>query len=462
MQVYSLVALLFAASVRAVSLDTSSKNSICDAAALIANGEWNYYEGLKYGGTIGMFTYPYYWWHAGEAFGGLIDFYTFCQPSNDTLYRLIYNGMYDQRGSANNYIPANQSMTEGNDDQGVWGLATMGAVERNFTDPSDVSWLELTQAIYNTMNARWDTSTCGGGLRWQIFTWNSGYDYKNSIANGCLFHIAARLARYTGNDSYAQTATKVWDWMENDVQFILQDTSSSGKEELVIYDGAKIANNCGVITKTKWSYTYGIFMAGCAYMYNYTAENGTDSESSVWLERTKDILVSSNYFFNNSIMTEMSCAPGDHCNNDQRSFRSLFSRCLALTAVMAPSTYDDIQPLLEKSAVAAAQSCSGGSDGVTCGENWSVNGWDTKFGLGEQMSALEVIQGLLGSTSAVAAPYTSTNGGSSKSNPDAGLDSSIQTNNNVITVSQKDKAGAGVATAFLLAAILGGAIWMVL
>ncbi|ODQ76852.1 hypothetical protein LIPSTDRAFT_102095 [Lipomyces starkeyi NRRL Y-11557] len=38
------------------------------------------------------------------------------------------------------------------------------------------------------MAGRWDTSTCNGGLRWQIFESNSGYDYKNTISNAGLFY----------------------------------------------------------------------------------------------------------------------------------------------------------------------------------------------------------------------------------------------------------------------------------
>ena len=36
--------------------------------------------------------------------------------------------------------------------------------------------------------------------------------------------------------------------------------------------------------------------------------------------------------------------------------------------------------------------CSGGSDGVTCGQTWNSTTWDGKDGLGEQMSALAIIQ----------------------------------------------------------------------
>lgn len=439
--------LTLVASAVAVEWDADSKESICAAAKLVADGEWNYYEGLKRGGTVGMFTNPYYWWHAGEAFGGLLDYYIYCDKDNSTLKSLIFNGMYHQAGDDYNYIPSNQSMTEGNDDQGVWGLALLEAVERNFTDPEH-SWLSMAQAVYNTMYLRWDTSHCGGGLRWQIFTWNSGYDYKNSISNGCLFHIAARLGRYLQNDTYVEVAEKVWDWVE-----LVGFATYEDGDDLVIWDGADIDVNCTDLSKNRWSYNYGVYMAGCAYLYNYT-------QDEKWLTRASEIVHASTWFFNNSIMYERTCAVGDRCNNDQRSFRSLFSRFLGLTSVMAPSTSDTIRPLLEASAAAAAQSCSGGYDGVTCGENWSVNGWDGKNGLGEQMSALEVMLAVMVNRHDVPAPYDSENGGSSTSNVNAGIGSVDQTNQNLITVTQKDKAGAGALTAIVLAILLGGAIWM--
>ncbi|KAG7191736.1 mannan endo-1 [Scheffersomyces spartinae] len=433
----------------AVSLDVADMNSICSAAKAVANGEWNYYEGLRKGGTVGMFQPPYYWWNAGEAFGGLLLYYSFCELDNSTLERIIYDGMYHQAGEDFNYIPANQSLVEGNDDQGVWGMTIMEAVERNFTDPPDHSWLLMTQAVYNTMNLRWDTLHCGGGLRWQIFTWNSGYDYKNTISNGCLFHIAARLGRYLGNDTYVETADKVYRWME-DVGFL-----HFQGDVLTLYDGAMITNNCSDPTIHKWSYSYGIFMAGCAYLYNATGDD-------IWLTRTQDIWSASSYFFNNSVLTETTCAPY-HCNNDQRSFRCLFARCARLTMLLVPEMYDDIYKLMKTSAEAAAQSCSGGTDGVTCGLDWSVHGWDGVYGLGEQMSALETILSMVvGIKSVDSAPYTSTDGGSSASNPEAGLNTVDHTNQNQITVTGKDKAGAGIITAVCLGVILAGAVWMIL
>lgn len=54
----------------------------------------------------------------------------------------------------------------------------------------------------------------------------------------------------------------------------------------------------------------------------------------------------------------------------------------------------------------------GWNDGVTCGHKWWVEGWDGQYGVGEQMSALEVIQSNL--VERVKGPLSSETGGTSK------------------------------------------------
>jgi mannan endo-1,6-alpha-mannosidase len=110
------------------------------------------------------------------------------------------------------------------------------------------------------MTTRWDTTTCGGGLRWQIYTFNTGYTYKNSVANGCFFNIASRLARYTGNQTYADWAEKIWDW-ETSVGLI--------DDGYNVYDGSSDLTNCSTVDKLQWTYNTGLYMFGSAMMYNY-------------------------------------------------------------------------------------------------------------------------------------------------------------------------------------------------
>jgi mannan endo-1,6-alpha-mannosidase len=158
-------------------------------------------------------------------------------------------------------MPENQTKTEGNDDQGFWGMAVMTAAETLFPNPpaGTPGWVAMAQAVFNLYAGRWDTTTCGGGLRWQIYTWNQGYTYKNSIANGCMFNIGARLARYTGNQTYLDWADKIWDWEES-VGLI-----GSGYE---VYDGSSDLQNCTSVDHLQFSYNQGIYIFGAAIMYN--------------------------------------------------------------------------------------------------------------------------------------------------------------------------------------------------
>lgn len=102
----------------------------------------------------------------------------------------------------------------GNDDQSFWGLSAMLAAESNFQNPpgTEPQWLSLAQAVFNTQaDPDRRDGTCGGGLRWQVLALNNGYSYKNAISNGLFFNLAARLARYTGDESYALHAAETFD-----------------------------------------------------------------------------------------------------------------------------------------------------------------------------------------------------------------------------------------------------------
>ena len=140
----------------------------------------------------------------------------------------------------------------------------MSAAELHFPNPpsSQPSWLSLAQAVFNEQVGRWDTSTCGGGLRWQIYTFNQGYDYKNTIATGGFFQLAARLARYTGNTTYADWADKSWNWMA---------ASPLMTPTYTVYDGSATANNCSDASEILWTYNIGTMLMGSAYMFNYVS-----------------------------------------------------------------------------------------------------------------------------------------------------------------------------------------------
>ena len=263
----------------------------------------------------------------------------------------------------------------------------MSAVEKGFPYPSSnpVQWLSLAEAVFNDQVRRWDTTTCGGGLRWQIFPSNVGYGYKNAISNGAFFQLAARLARYTGNQTYVDWASKTYDWMTN--------VGLIGPRYLV-FDGTNTDDNCAGVNRLAFSYTQGVVLYGAAVLSNYT------NASALWTDRTTNLLSATSLYFTpfpnaSFIMFETPCEREGTCNTDQLSFKAYLSRWLASSAQLVPQIANAVSTLLHASAKGAAASCSGGSDGVTCGQRWYTGSWDGSYGVGQQLSALEVIQGLL-------------------------------------------------------------------
>jgi mannan endo-1,6-alpha-mannosidase len=442
-----LMTVLLAAVTLAVPLELDNTTSIHNAQNLVAQGMMDYYNGNNSGETPGMFQEPYYWWESGVAWNALLD-YTYYTQNCSIYCDLIKSSMLFQTGPQWDYLPANQSSSEGNDDQGFWGILAMSAAEQNFSAPSagNPSWAYLAQAVFNTMASRWDTQTCNGGLRWQIYIWNPGYDYKNSVANGCLFHLAARLYRYSGgvkdgNQTLYYWAEKVWNWTTG-VGFVdYSPASSDTLAQYYVFDGAYIEVNCTQVHEYEWTYNYGLYMAGCAYLYNTT-------EDPVWLDRVQEIWNRAQVFFIDNVMYEAACEKEYHCNNDQQCFKGIFARFLGLTMLMAPSTYSIIWPYIEASAQAAASSCSGGYDGHTCGEQW-INGgvYDNHIGLGEQINALGIFNALL--IHDMPPPLTVTTGATSQPDGSAGTNSTTTADQLVIplTITTKDRVAAGVITA---------------
>ncbi|KAF2160115.1 glycoside hydrolase family 76 protein [Zasmidium cellare ATCC 36951] len=440
---------LLAGTASAITLDLNSDDSIKSAARTAADGMLSFYHGNETGGIPGLLGDPYYWWEAGAMFGALIDYWYY---TGDSTYNDITSqALLFQVGPDNNYMPPNQSKSLGNDDQAFWGLASMSAAEAKFPDPPEDSpqWLALAQAVFNSQALRWDDTSCGGGLKWQIFTFNNGYNYKNSISNGAFFQLGARLGAYTNNQTYFDWADKMWDWVYT--VGLMSDTYQ-------IFDGSDDTLNCSEFNHIQWSYNAGIFLYGAAIMWNNTQDDA--ATKGKWEQRTNALLNSTTrIFFQNEIMYEVACEPSGNCNVDQQSFKAYLSRWMAATTKVAPWTHDTIMPLIQKSAQAAATSCTGGSTGNMCGTKWTTGNWDGATGVGQQMNALEVFQSNL--IDKVGGPVGNKTGGTSQGNPSAGTGGDINPQVPQSTITTGDRAGAGILTALVLIGLVGGAWWMI-
>jgi mannan endo-1,6-alpha-mannosidase len=64
-------------------------------------------------------------------------------------------------------------------------------------------------------------------------------------------------------------------------------------------------------------------------------------------------------------------------------------------SIPAWNSHERIEFILQQSAKGAAKQCSGGEEGTICGSDWGSAEWDGSQGLGEDLSALNVILGNL-------------------------------------------------------------------
>lgn len=246
----------------------------------------SYYHANESGEIPGKL--PDTWWEGGALFMTLMQYWYF--TGDESYNPTVMQGMLLQAGEDANYLPSNWSswlvsirshiprpgsrsagakhmanhLAQGNDDQVFWGLAAITAAELKYPNPpdkEDPSWVALAQGVYNTQYLEWDTKTCGGGLRWQLHPYQAGYDLKNSVSNGGLFQLAARLAMYTDNSSYADFAETIWDWTAS--------TPLLSEQDWNVADSTNPQNNCSEQGNLQWTYNYAIYMMGAAYMYNY-------------------------------------------------------------------------------------------------------------------------------------------------------------------------------------------------
>ncbi|KAI1273062.1 glycoside hydrolase [Xylaria sp. FL0933] len=381
---FAAAAIAFAHAGSALQLSTTDTSSIKAAAGQVAKGLYVYHNEAA---TTGQFNQPqpWFWWLSGSGWTGLMDYTMY---TKDTTYKAdLLSALKKNVGPNFDFVPPEQSGWEANDDQAYWVYNALTAMEYGFeTLPGGPSWEVVATNAFNLYVKRWntDSETCNGGLKWQYNPTANGWTYKNAVTNGAFFQTAARLARYTGNQTFADWATKIWDWSRG-VGLVSADYH--------VYDGTSDDSgaNCTSVNHDEWSYNIATYLHGAAHMFNFT-------DDPVWEERVHGFVETAGTTFftpaKTGIMYEQKCEPSHACTTDQTSFKASLSRWLGKTAVLVPSAKATIMGMLEKSAAGAAQSCVGNGNS-TCGVSWTGKGFDGQSDFGVELSALETIQSLL-------------------------------------------------------------------
>ena len=257
-----------------------TSDSIRSAARALASSVVALYdETLKEELTPGLFPDRYFWWESGLAFNTLIDYYGL---TSDSEYNArISEALQHQLGDHNAFMPANQTKVLGNDDQSFWGLASLSAHEVQLPAPASGSWLEFAKNVFNTQTVRWDTDSCNGGLKWQIFPFNDGYNYKNAGSNGQLFLLAARLAEQTGDSIYTEWATRIYNWATE---------AGLVSDDQHVYDGTDDRQNCSSVNHIQWTNNHAVFTEGAALMYKVVSLTFWTMQGTVLTQSSRMLL----------------------------------------------------------------------------------------------------------------------------------------------------------------------------
>ena len=340
--------LLASQSVAALDLNVDDQQSLKDAAKTIATDTMSYYKGDQ----VGQVGQGYYWWESGGMFGNVVRYssVTGDHQFDDAVSKAIFS----QVSPTNDFMMTSLNAQLGNDDQAFWGLTAMEAAEANFAVPSGApkdAWLSAASATFDDLMSRWNTTFCGGGIKWQFIPANNGWLYKSTIANAATMQLGARLALHTNNQTYADQAVKIYNWMEA-VGFI--------SNTFQVFDGAgDDPDNCTKIDFHEWSYNSGAMIGATAAMAKYSAaaNNGqeqqwTDRANGFWKHATDN-------FFKDGVLYEQACEDVGTCDTDQKSFKSYLAKWDAMAGQLIPSMMSDVQDKLKSTASHLGKSCTG-------------------------------------------------------------------------------------------------------
>lgn len=200
------------------------------------------------------------------------------------------------------------------------------------------SYLDMAKLDEAYIYSYWNSSTCGGGVIWDI----PDLSYKNAISNELYLKLAASLHnRIPGDTAYLAKAQAAWTWFND---------SGLLNAQHLINDGLT-ADNCSNNGDPMWTYNQGVILGGLAELYRATAD-----ESYLAAAQTiADAVLASPLLSpppdddddddNDGILYEYACEPtAAGCDNNQQAFKGIFARNLAelrLALLLAGGGGDD-------------------------------------------------------------------------------------------------------------------------
>ncbi len=251
----------------------SCSASIKAAAKDVAFDLMSYYKGNQSGEVLGVLDpeaikWSFWWADSAILWSTMIDYWRY--TGDDTYNAVTVEALTAQNGldapDGVPFLPLNWTLYAQNSDHGFWGLASMQAAELGFpAAPSgQPGWFELAQGVFDVMAARWrvaEAGSCKGGLRAAILKDRAiDPDRMDSLSGAVFLNLGARLARFTGNQTYADWADKTWSWLV---------ASHLIAENGTIYSSTNTRTNCSRATpETALPVVPAVLIEAAAYMAN--------------------------------------------------------------------------------------------------------------------------------------------------------------------------------------------------
>ncbi|KAI1139436.1 glycoside hydrolase family 76 protein [Hypoxylon sp. FL0543] len=276
------------------------------------------------------------WWQSGVALWTLCD-YMIKSGSRDYLPQAL-NTVEIQRAPLSWWPEGGGDFrADSTDDTGWWALAMTSLYE--LTD--DEEYLNIAKEDEAYMFDYWNTTTCGGGLIWNI----PNRTYHNAISNELYLELTAKLHNLIPDDTYYLNHSLLeWSWFNKSGMINSQNLVNDG-----LTDDTACVNN----GMTTWTYNQGVILGGLVELNKALGDASFLDEA----RRIADAAVSS--LADDGTITEP-CTSEEECEPNGTAFKGIFVRELAkLDAALDDHPY---QEFIADNAQAAYENARNGSD----------------------------------------------------------------------------------------------------
>ncbi|KAL7619373.1 hypothetical protein AAE478_009910 [Parahypoxylon ruwenzoriense] len=247
------------------------------------------------------------WWQSGVALHALVN-YMINTGEDDYLSQAINTVEIQRKPLAWWPEGDGEFRADSTDDTGWWALAMTSMYELT----SNYEYLEIAKLDEAYMYEYWNTTTCGGGLIWNI----PAETYHNAISNELYLELTARLHNLIpGDTTYLQRSLQEWQWFSKSSMINAENLVNDG-----LTDDAACVNN----GRTTWTYNQGVILGGLVELSHAT-------EDSSYLDTARaiaDAVIESAELVQDGTLTEP-CNTIQDCEPNGTSFKGIFVRELA-------------------------------------------------------------------------------------------------------------------------------------